>query len=293
MLATGGPAHEHDRPSELQPVPVPQPPPAVDALPVDVGAVARQAVVNKEELAAELLQLGVEPRDLVVPVDAQRRLRVAADRELAGERGGLEPARPVAVQQEGLVATLGMDHRLKLHRGERARLPIDAVRPHAHPGYPIARATSSARSPRGGGRRGSDAPSGHRPRISDSPRRWSSPSPSGARDGALSHRPRGLRSALGVIASAAPVTSSSQQEGQLAWLQAIRRRCNLRSAVSSATAIMSALPLPAFAAEPGCARRRPSPSARWTGFAAARGSRTGITIAGLTDRARRQHPRVL
>src|SRR6185437_12889224 len=89
----------------------------------------------QRQLAAELLELRVQARDLVVPVDAERRLAIAADGELAGERQRLQPALGVAKHEKRLVAALGVDDRLELHRRERTWLLVDAVRPHA-PHYP-------------------------------------------------------------------------------------------------------------------------------------------------------------
>ena len=69
--ARGGRAEHQRRVPRADDVAVAQLPPPPDPLLVDVGAVARQAVVLDRPLAADALELGVGARDAVVPVERE------------------------------------------------------------------------------------------------------------------------------------------------------------------------------------------------------------------------------
>ena len=74
-------AEDDDRRPEAKLVAVGEPPPAADALAVEEGAVAGEAVVGDRPLAADALDLGVQARDLLVDVEADVDLRPAPDRD--------------------------------------------------------------------------------------------------------------------------------------------------------------------------------------------------------------------
>ena len=85
---SGGPgiAEEQLRRAEAQPVALAQPLAPDDALAVDVGAVARQPVVDERPLVADLLEQRVRARHLDVPAERDVGLRLAPDASAASGR---------------------------------------------------------------------------------------------------------------------------------------------------------------------------------------------------------------
>jgi hypothetical protein len=120
-----------------------QAPPALDALAVEEGAIARDAVVGDGPRAAEPLELRVQPRDLDVPAEAEQVAGVTPHRHPAvlGQREDALLALAVAQQQKRPAGALGCEP-----LGDVARRRGDArIRrqeadftgmAHTHPGVP-------------------------------------------------------------------------------------------------------------------------------------------------------------
>ena len=92
---SAGRAERDQRAADRDHVAVVQPVARRHALAVDVGAVARQAVVDDRPLVAEALERGVHARDLGVPVEHDLVARPPADRDPLADRrpGRRSPAR--------------------------------------------------------------------------------------------------------------------------------------------------------------------------------------------------------
>ena len=112
-----GRAVEHHRLAEARHVAVAQVTPPADALAVDVGAVAREAVVDERPLPAAALEMGVQRRDLAVPLEADARRQRAADPHVVValvERDDALRALGVAVDEERVAGALRVELRLHL-----------------------------------------------------------------------------------------------------------------------------------------------------------------------------------
>ena len=115
--ALAGAAEEHRGAAEAQRVAVAQAAAPVDPLLADEGAVAGEAVVEQGALVAHDLDLGVQGRDLLVPVEPQVGGLAAPDperrRPLLDDDDPLLAA-AVAEDEEGPAAAFGLDLRLQL-----------------------------------------------------------------------------------------------------------------------------------------------------------------------------------
>ena len=123
-----------------------KPPPAADALAVDERAVSREAVVDERALGPDELELGVQARDLGVPVEAEVGRLAAPDPhrlDLGADHDQHLLALGVAVHEERPAEALGLDLRLELGggagprlRGLRASTAANLVRGHGRRSQP-------------------------------------------------------------------------------------------------------------------------------------------------------------
>jgi hypothetical protein len=115
----GGPAVGDRRLPDADHVAVAQAVAPADALPVDVGAVARKAVVADRPLARDVLELGVQARDLRVPGQRHAVARAASHADaiaVAVELDDLLLAVVAAEDQERPPAALRLDPLAQLDR---------------------------------------------------------------------------------------------------------------------------------------------------------------------------------
>jgi hypothetical protein len=87
-----------------------------DSNAVDIGAVAGQPVVDQQPLAAGVLELCVQPRDLSVETEREVRLRGAPDAKSPALRddGQMLPSVGIAMNQEGATLALQLELALEL-----------------------------------------------------------------------------------------------------------------------------------------------------------------------------------
>ena len=126
-----------DGAAEAQPVAISQASPAVDPVLVDEGAVAGEPVVEQGALVAHDLELGVQGRDLLVPVEADVGRFSTADPEscrLLLDHDDALLVLSVAEDEEGPPAAFGLYLRLQLGSAGRALLCTHGADPTAPPG---------------------------------------------------------------------------------------------------------------------------------------------------------------
>src|SRR4051794_31736843 len=116
-VGVGRRAERHRRLAKHDPVAVLEPAAPVDALAVDVGPIAREAVVDHDPVAANRLDLRVQARDLGVPPERDVALGAPAHGDRPRERVDHLRAAAVTVEQERLAPPLGIEAGLYLSGG--------------------------------------------------------------------------------------------------------------------------------------------------------------------------------
>ena len=112
----------HRRPPEAKLIPVAQPPPPTDALPVKKRSMAGHSLVDHRPAIADILELGVQPRHLAVPLERNVCRGAAPDRESPARVSQLDYqlATPrSAVDEEGSPPLFGVDLLLPIWVGSR------------------------------------------------------------------------------------------------------------------------------------------------------------------------------